>query len=79
LRDGLDDFRQRDRQLRRRDDASGEQLDQQVIVGRVENGNLRAALGRLAQALRDERMILAQETADDQHAVELAELGDRHA
>ena len=41
--------------------------------------DLRAALGRLAQALRDQRMVLAQEGADHQHAVERADLGDRHA
>ena len=33
----------------------------------------------LAQALRDERVVLAQEAADDEHAIQRVEIGDRHA
>ena len=40
--------------------------------------DLEAALGRLAQAIRNERMVLAQERPDDEHAVEVAQLRDRH-
>ena len=39
----------------------------------------RAFLGHLPQSLREQRMVLAQEAADDEHAVERRELGDRHA
>ena len=52
---------------------------QQIIVGRMHDVDLRAALGGLAQAMRDQRMILAQEGADHQHAVELRHVGDLHA
>src|SRR6202171_1879225 len=45
----------------------------------MQNGNLRAMLRRLTQALRKQWMILAQEAADDQHAVERAKFSDRHA
>src|ERR1700694_1868166 len=45
----------------------------------MQNGNLRAMLRRLTQALRKQWVILAQEAADDQHAVERAKFGDRHA
>jgi len=45
----------------------------------VQHVDLRAALGRLAQAMRNQRMVLAQERADHPHAVERAESGDRHA
>src|ERR1700730_5170273 len=41
--------------------------------------DLRAALGRLAQAVRDERVVLAQERSDDEHPVQIAQLRDRHA
>ncbi len=53
--------------------------DQQIVVGRMQQRDLRALLRRLAQPLREQRMILAQEAADHQHAVERGELGDRHA
>ena len=53
---------------------------QPVVVDRMQHRHLRALARRLAQALRDERMVLAQEAADHQHAVELAlSVGDRHA
>src|SRR5947209_245530 len=41
--------------------------------------DLRAALGRLAQTMGDQGMVLAQERADDEHAVERAQLRDGHA
>jgi len=41
--------------------------------------DLRAALRRLAQPVREQRVVLAQEGADHQHAVELFQLGDRHS
>ncbi len=34
---------------------------------------------RLPQPLRDERVVLAQEAADDEHALQRVEIGDRHA
>src|SRR5215470_8209406 len=34
---------------------------------------------RLPDAVRDQRVVLAQERADDEHAVELAELGELQA
>ena len=40
---------------------------------------LRALLRRLAQALGEERMVLAQEGADDQHALQLGQRRDRLA
>src|SRR5216683_2483140 len=53
--------------------------DQQLVSCGMQNGNLRAMLRRLAQALRKQWVILAQEAADDQHAVELGKFSDRHA
>ena len=45
----------------------------------MQHVDLGAALGRLAQALGDQRMVLAQEGADDQHAVQLGQVGYGHA
>src|SRR5258707_4690710 len=45
----------------------------------MQHVDLRAALRRLAQAVGDERMVLAQERAHDEHPVERAEIRDRHA
>src|SRR5438132_874934 len=45
----------------------------------MQNGDLRAMFHRLTQALRKQWMILAQEAADDQHAVERGKFSDRHA
>ena len=70
---------QRARKLRRRNDLLAGDRHQPVVVHRMQHVDLRAALGGLAQAMRDQRMVLAQERADDQHAVELLQLGDRHA
>src|SRR6266851_8795227 len=53
--------------------------DQQLVSCGMQNGNLRAMLHRLAQALRKQWVVLAQEAADDQHAVELGKFSDRHA
>ena len=54
-------------------------VHQQSSSCRMQQRKLRALLGRLAQPLREQRMVLAQEAADDEHAVERGELGDRHA
>src|ERR1700693_2629623 len=53
--------------------------DQQLVSCGMQNGDLCAMLHRLTQALRKQWVILAQEAADDQHAVELGEFSDRHA
>ena len=45
----------------------------------MQNGDLRAMLHRLTQALCKQRVILAQEAADDQHAIERGKFSDRHA
>jgi hypothetical protein len=51
---------------------------QQQIVGRcVDDAELRALLRRLAQPLRKQWVILAQEAANHQHPVEPAEFRDR--
>jgi len=42
----------------------------QIGVGRSEDVDLRLALGDLAQARCDQRVVLAQEGADDEHAVQ---------
>ena len=65
--------------FRRRHDALARDRHRPVVVHRVQHVDLRAALGRLAQAMRDQRMVLAQERAHHQHAIERAEIGDRHA
>src|SRR6266498_4344430 len=53
--------------------------DQPVVGNRVQRRDLRALLRRLAKPVREQRMILAQEAADDERAIERADLGDRHA
>ncbi len=75
----LDHFGQQRGQLRRSGDRLGEQLDVEIVGGRMQHRDLRTLLGALAQALRDQRMILAQEAAHHQHAVERTDVGDLHA
>ena len=45
----------------------------------MDDRQLRALFRRPAQPLREQRVILAQEAADDEHSVECREFGDRHA
>ena len=77
--DCLEDLGQHGRQLRGRGNRARRQLDQQVVVRAVQDADLGAFLGRLAQALGQQRMVLAQEGADHQHAIEAADVGDLHA
>ena len=62
------------RQLRRRDDRLVRDAHQPVVVDRMQHRDLRALL-RAAWRRRcaTQRMVLAQEAADDQHAIELVE------
>jgi hypothetical protein len=54
---------------RRRGRQAGGHRQQPVVVHRVQAVHLRAAARRLADALREQRMVLAQERADDERAV----------
>jgi hypothetical protein len=61
------------------DDLLALQRHQPVVVRRMQHVDVRAALRRLAKAVRDQGMLLAQERADHQHAVEVLQLRNRHA
>ena len=74
-----DNARERRGNARRRDDRLVRDPDQPVVVDRMQHRHLRALLRRLAQPLREQGMVLAQEAADHQHAVERRNVGDRHA
>ncbi len=63
---------------RRRDDARPHR-HQPVVAQGMDAHHLGALLRRLADALREERMVLAQERADDEDALEVAERCDRSA
>ena len=76
---GDDDFRERLGQERRRSDQRMRDADSRVVGDGMENGDLGALARRVAQPLREERMVLAQEAADDEGAIERIDLGDRHA
>ena len=52
---------------------------QPVIVHRVQAVHLRPAARGLADALCEQRVVLAQEGADDEGAVQLGQRGDRGA
>ena len=57
----LHDCGQRRRQFCRRHDHFVGDVHQQVVVRGMQDIDLEAALGRLAQAIRNQRMVLAQE------------------
>ncbi len=63
---------------RRHGDALS-QGHQPVVVGAADGGHLGAALGGMAQARGEQRVILAQEGADHQGTVQRAQLGHRQA
>ena len=75
----LHHLRQNLRQFLRRHDRLVGERQQQIVIGGMDQINLLAALARLAQTVGDKRMVLAQEGADDEHAVEAADVGDFHA
>ena len=50
-----------------------------IIRSRMHHAQARAFFHRLTQALRQQRRIFAQETADDQQAVKMAHLRQRHS
>ena len=52
---------------------------QQLVIGGMDERDPGAFFCRLAQPLGKKGMVLAQEAADDEDAVERGELGDRHA
>ncbi len=72
------DARELRRKLRWRDNRLVLDAQQPVVVDRVQHRDLRALLRRLPQPLRDQRMVLAQEAAYDQRAVEGIEFRDGH-
>ena len=45
----------------------------------MQHRHLRTLLRRLPQPLGDQRLVLAQEAADHEHAIERVDLGDLHA
>ncbi|MNI48222.1 hypothetical protein D3C73_1027780 [compost metagenome] len=79
MRQGNRHFGQRTRQLGRGHGDAGGDGHQRIVSSAVDHQDLRAALGRLTQALRHQRVILAQERADDQDAVQVVEFSDGHA
>ena len=79
LRGGDDDLREHVRQQRRRDDRAVRERKQPVVVDRMQRSDLRAFLRCLAQPMREQRLILAQEAADDEHPFEPGDVGDRQA
>ncbi len=76
---GLGDLRQRLDQRIGRDDGLVRDLHQQFVVRGMDDVDLCAMLHGLADACRQQRMILAQEAADDQQAVGAADVSDGHA
>ena len=72
-------FGQRARQFGGSHGNAGGHGHQRIVRDAVDHQDLRAALGGLAQALRHQRMVLAQERTHDQDAVQVVEFGDRHA
>ena len=66
------DLRQHHRQFLRRHDRLVRRIHQQIVIRGMDEIELLPALGGLAQAVGDERVVLAQERADDEHAVEAA-------
>src|SRR5690606_1521015 len=58
---------------------AGSHREQGIVGSRIDEGNLCTVLGRLAQALRHQWVVLAQEGTNHQYAVDLGELADRHA
>ena len=64
---------------RRRDDHLVGQCDQVLVVSRIDQVDLGALLDDLAQALRQQGMVLAQKGSEHQHAIELIKLGHPHA
>ncbi len=71
---GDHDLRERRRQLRWRHDGLVRDGHQPVVVDRTELEHPRAALRRLAQSMGDQRVVVAQEAADDEHSVEASQL-----
>ena len=67
------------RQLRRWHDDLVRQAHQPIVGHRVQHRHLRALFRGLTQPLRKQRLVLAQETADHQHAVVRADRCDGHA
>ncbi len=75
----LDHLRQQIRQLRWCDNRPCAEGNQCIIINAVQQADLRPALGRLAQALRDQRVVFSDERTDDQYAVQLRQFGNAHA
>jgi hypothetical protein len=73
------DRRERRRQLVRRNDPAIRDRHQQIVVDRVQHVDLRAAPRRLAQPVREQRLVFPEERADEQHAIEAPKIRDRHA
>ena len=72
-----DPGQRRDPTARRHGEVRGDR-HQPVVVRRVEPRHLRAVPCRRAQAQREEGMVLAQEGADDERALEAGQRLDRH-
>ncbi len=71
--------RQRRGKLRRRDDALGVHLAEEFVFGGVDQIELAIPAHRLTDAMRHQRMVLAQVGTHHQHAVEARHVGHRHA
>ena len=76
---GGDDLRESPCQCRGRNHQAIGHRHQQLFRRRMHHGELRALADRPSQTLREQRLVLAQETPDHEHAVERGELGDRQA
>ncbi len=79
LCNGDDHFAQSGQPVRRSLDHPVCNRDRKVIVRRVQKTDGGTTPGCLAQACREQWMVLAQERADDECSVDLAEFFDRHA
>ena len=72
---GLYDSAQCQRQIGRRDNDVGVELDQRIVAADSNEADLRVFLGRLTQTLRNQRVVLAQEAANDQGRIQILDFG----
>ena len=79
LRCRLDNRRQHQRQMCRRNGDPGVQIDQRIVAADRHQADLTLLLRQLAQALGKQRVILAQVRPQDQHRLQIAQGCDGHS
>ena len=72
------DLAQRVGELRRRHDLLGGDFEREIEIDRIDHVHLRAAHGRAADAVVQQRHFMAQVGTDDDDGLRLFEFGDRH-